>query len=190
MSIVPEIKLMTTEEMLALPDDGTERWLIRGQLREKPMTVRNRWHSRVLARFAQLIGNWLDAQSEPRGEILVGEVGCRLLRDPDLTFGIDLIYVGPELAAHQPPKTRLIEGIPILAVEILSPSDKVEEIDEKVDEYLNAGVLVVWIVDPHYQTVTVYRSDAQPVLFNADQELNGEPHLPGFSVHVCDIFKR
>lgn len=51
MSAVPEVVLMTTEEMLALPENGVERWLIRGQLREKPMALRNRWHSRVLMRL-------------------------------------------------------------------------------------------------------------------------------------------
>ena len=39
--------LMTTEELLALPEDGTDRWLIAGELRERPMTKRNRFHSRV-----------------------------------------------------------------------------------------------------------------------------------------------
>jgi hypothetical protein len=40
---------MTTEELLALPPGGVERWLIRGKLRQKPMTIRNRWHSRIMA---------------------------------------------------------------------------------------------------------------------------------------------
>ncbi len=51
--------LMTSEEFLALPDNGMERWLIRGQLREKPLTVRNREHSRILARISQLLGVWM-----------------------------------------------------------------------------------------------------------------------------------
>jgi hypothetical protein len=69
---------MTTEELLALPPNGVERWLIRGLLREKPMAVRNRWHSRILARIIQLLGDWLDQQPPPRGEILGGAAGCRL----------------------------------------------------------------------------------------------------------------
>ena len=44
--------LMTTEELLALPEDDVERWLIDGELRERPMTVRNRFHSRVMVRVA------------------------------------------------------------------------------------------------------------------------------------------
>ena len=79
------IARMTTEEMLALPENGAERWLIRGQLREMPLTVRNRLHSRIMARVAQLLNNWLDSQAEPRGEVLCGEAGCRLRRDPERT---------------------------------------------------------------------------------------------------------
>ncbi|HZU35196.1 MAG TPA: hypothetical protein VFA18_04785, partial [Gemmataceae bacterium] len=55
--------VMTTEELLALPADGVDRWLIRGRLWEKPMTVRNRVHSRIMARVARLLDEWLDTQA-------------------------------------------------------------------------------------------------------------------------------
>jgi Uma2 family endonuclease len=181
---------MTTEQLLALPEDGIERWLIRGELREKPMTVRNRWHSRVLARISQLLGVWLDGQPAPRGEILSGEAGVKLRRDPDTTVGVDLIYVGPDLASQEPDDTRLIDGVPTLAVEILSPNDTVDEINEKIDTYLEAGVALVWIIDPHHRTVLVHAPGAEPQLFNATQELAGDPHLPGFRVPVAQIFSR
>src|SRR3989442_15827035 len=87
--------LMTTEELLALPDDGVERWLIRGKLwekRENGMTVRNRLHSRIVMRIGQLLGDWVDKQPPPRGDVLGGEAGCRLRRDPDTTVGIDVVY--------------------------------------------------------------------------------------------------
>src|SRR5262249_38043519 len=138
--------LMTTEELLALPDDGVERWLIGGELREKrppaggpPTTVRNRFHSRVLIRVGKLLDNWLDGQSEPRGQIVGGEVGVRLRSDPDTAVGIDVAYISAEVVARQTDDTTLIDGVPVLAVGILSPSDTVEEIDEKVDSYLAAG---------------------------------------------------
>jgi Uma2 family endonuclease len=182
--------VMTTEQLLALPRDGVDRWLIRGQLREKPMTVRNRWHSRVMARLAQLLGNWLDQQPEPRGEVLDGEVGVRLRRDQDTTVGIDLVYLSADLAAQEPKETRLIDGVPTLAVEILSPNDTQEELDEKVDEHLAAGVPLVWLVDPHDRTVLVYRPGAEPELFNVRQDLSADPHLPGFRVPVAQIFSR
>jgi Uma2 family endonuclease len=181
---------MTTDELLAMPQDGMDRWLIRGQLREKPRTVRNRWHSRVMARIAQILGNWLDGQPEPRGDVLGGEVGVRLRRDPDTTVGIDVIYIGSELAAKEPKDTRLIDGVPILAVEILSPNDTEEETNEKIATYLEAGIRLVWIVDAQYRTVLVYRPDTEPALFNVQQELTADPHLPGFRVPVAQIFTR
>lgn len=183
-------KLMTAEEFLALPDDGVERWLIRGQLREKPMTVRNRWHSRTEARVAQLLGNWLDQQPEPRGEMYSGEAGFRLAGTADSVVGIDVAYVSAELAAHHPDETTLIDGVPILAVKILSPSDTQEEIDEKLAIYNAASLPLVWLIHPRRRTVTVIRPDIEDELFNARRELSGEPHLPGFRVPVAALFQR
>jgi Uma2 family endonuclease len=188
MSTLAAPRIWTTEEMLALPDDGKERWLICGQLWEKPMTVRNRWHSRALARICYLLQCWLEGQPPPRGAVLAGEAGCRLRHDPDTTVGIDVAYIGPELAAGEPKDTTLIDGIPILAVEVLSPSDTQEDIEQKVDNYLQAGVALVWVVDPHDRTVLIYQRGVPPTLVNETQELSGEPHLPGFCVAVARIF--
>ena len=182
--------LLTGEELLALPDDGMERWLIRGQLRERPMSFRNRWHGRVQARIAQLLGNWLDEQPPPRGEILGGDAGFRLYRDPDTVVGIDVAYIPAAVVAQDSDETTLINGCPILAVEILSPSDREEEINEKVDEYLAAGVALVWLVDTHFETIQVHQRGAAPVLYNVDQVISAEPHLPRFSVPVAKIFAR
>jgi Uma2 family endonuclease len=155
MAVVEATTQMTTEQLLALPDDGVERWLIRGQLREKPMTVRNRWHSRIMVRVGRFLDVWLDQQPEPRGSVLGGEAGVRLTRDPDSTVGIDVIYVSAEVAARQPDDTTLIDGVPVLAVEILSPNDTLDDINEKIDQYLAAGVPLVWVIDPHDRTVTI-----------------------------------
>jgi Uma2 family endonuclease len=179
---------MTTEQLLAMPDDGVERWLIRGELREKPMTYRNRWHSRTMIRAGRFLDVWLDQQPEPRGSILGGEAGVRLRRDPDSTVGVDVVYVSAEVAARNPDDTTIIDGVPILAVEILSPSDTQDEINDKIDEYIAAGVAVVWIIDTRRRTVTIHRPGQEPVLVNATQELTGEPHLPGFRVRVADLF--
>ena len=89
--------LMTTEEFLAIPEDGTDRWLIGGELRERPMTVRNRFHSRTMARVTRFLDSWLDDQPEPRGQVLVGEAGVILGHDPDTTVGIDVTYINAEV---------------------------------------------------------------------------------------------
>lgn len=187
----PSRAAMTLEEFEALPDDdGVERMLIRGKLWEMPMTKRNRKHSRANSRVAQHLENWLDTRPEPRGEIVCGEAGFTLSHDPDSGVGIDVAYVSAELSAATPETASYFQGPPILAVEILSPSDKQEEIDAKVELYLASGVLMVWIMNPRFRTVTVHRPDAEPVLFNATQELAADPVLPGFRVRVADLFGR
>lgn len=181
---------MTADELLALPDDGIERDLIDGQLRERAMTRRNRRHTRSAGNLATLLGAWKNQLHAPRGEVLVGEAGFRLQRDPDTTVGIDVAYVSPELAARTPDDVFLIDGAPVLAVEILSPSDTHEDVTEKIRLLLNHGAQVVWIVDPDLRTITVHRPQNEPVLFNAAQELVGDTELPGLRFRVADLFAR
>jgi Uma2 family endonuclease len=76
----------------------------------------------------------------------------------------------------------------VLAVEILSPKDVLEEVNEKIDGYLEAGVSLVWVIDPYRRTVEIFRPGAEPALVNVEQELSAEPHLPGFRVPVAQLF--
>ncbi len=179
---------MTLEQFLALPEDGMDRELIAGEVRERPMTKRNRFHAATESKVAYVLRSWLGRQPEPRGEVYSGEVGCILGRNPDTTVGIDVAYVSAEAVASQSNKTSMMEAAPVLAVEILSPTDKQEEIVEKVDTYLKSGVALVWVLDPHFQTVTVYRRDAAPELFNVQQQLSADPQLPGLTIQVKDLF--
>jgi Uma2 family endonuclease len=190
MSAPVEVKLMSTEELLALPDDGMDRELIRGELREQPMTTRNPRHSRTEAKLAGLLSVWLDQQAEPKGEVLSGEAGFRIRRNPDTKVGIDVAYISPELSAAIPEDAVYVDGVPILAVEILSPTNTQEKVMEKVQEYLDVGVALTWVVEPVFRTVTVYRPDAEPELFNVTQELSADPHLHGFRVPVARIFSK
>ena len=135
-------KLMTTEEFLALPDDGTDRWLIAGELRERPMTSRNRFHSRVMSRVPKILLDWLDEQPEPKGQILTGDAGVILTHEPDTIVGIDVAYISAEVMVRQTEESTLIDGVPTLVVEILSPSDTIEDINEKIDTYLAAKVAI------------------------------------------------
>ena len=190
MTVMDTLALMTTEQLLAMPEDGMDRELVRGQLREKPMTRRNRRHSRSGSRFAYFLELWLDTQPPPRGEVLVGEAGIWLTRDPDTTVGVDVCFISAETARKTPDDARLIEGAPVLVIEILSPSDTNEAIWEKIAGYLNGGVKLVWIADPAFRTITVYRGDAEPELFNASQEVSGDPCMPGLRIPVAEAFGR
>lgn len=180
--------LLTTADLLVLPHDGMERWLVAGRLRERPMTVRNRVHSRIMVRLSHLLESWREQQPEPRGEVFCGEAGCRLGRNPDTTVGVDVVYATANLVAHQPDDTTLIDGVPMLVVEILSPSDVMEDINEKIDLYQGFRVPLVWVIDPHDRTVTIYRLDSQPQMININGELSDEPNLPGFRIKVAEVF--
>jgi Uma2 family endonuclease len=181
-------KPVTTEELLAMPDDGVDREIIRGELREYLMTTRGRPHCRAMSNLAHLLRNWLRQQPTPRGCLYAGEIRVLLRRDPDTFVGSDLAYVSAEVEATIGPDSPFIDAPPVLVVEIISPSDTAESIAEKVREYLSAGVALVWEVNPLFQTVTVHRPDARPVLFNVDQHITAEPHLPGFRAPVLEIF--
>ncbi|HET6572713.1 MAG TPA: Uma2 family endonuclease [Fimbriiglobus sp.] len=180
---------MTTAEYLALPpDDRVDRLLIAGELREYPMPERNRFHSRAMTRVAKFLDNWLDGQPEPRGQILTGDAGVRLGADPDTAFGVDVTYISAEVMAAQTEDWTTVVGVPVLAVEIVSPGEVRQRGDDKIDAYLAAGVRQVWVLDPHRRTATVYRPGVEPELFNARQELAGGADLPGFRVAVASLF--
>jgi Uma2 family endonuclease len=182
---------LTAESVLSMPDDdGVVYELIRGGLREYPKSRHNRGHSRANSRVAHLFEMWLDTQPEPRGEIVCGEAGFIIAHDPDSGVGIDVAYVSAKLSAATPEERTFFDGAPLLAVEILSPYDKQQEIDEKVELYLESRVEVVWVMNPRFRTVTVYRQGAGPVLFNAAQEITAEPVMPRFRAQVADLFGR
>jgi len=182
--------VLTTEQLLEFPDDGVLRELYEGQLRESSLSRRGRRHSRLQSKITKALELWTDKQPEPRGEILSGDAGFRLRTNPDTTVGIDVAYVSPELADRTPDDAYVIDGSPVLAVEILSPSDLQGNITDKIAAYLRAGVLFVWIVEPVFRTITVYQPNKQPQMINLDQELTAEPHLPGFRVAVADLFPK
>ena len=193
---VPAVAAPTNLEDLLTLEDGVERDIINGELwerpasgelRECPMTRRNRWHSSTEARIVKLLGVWLDTRPAPRGEILSGEAGFRLRREPLINVGIDVAYASAELVASTDPDDPYYDGPPVLAVEILSPSDQHGEVVRKVGLYLEAGT-VVWVVDPDFRLITVHRRGHPPLPLNETRELTGEPELPGFRVRVADLF--
>lgn len=99
----------------------------------------------------------------------------------DLVRGPDLAFVSRERIRSFPPRSP-IDGAPDLAVEMVSPSNKASEIQEKVLDHLDAGARMVWLVDPAPRTVTVYRSRNAIRLLPVTEELEGGELLAGFRV--------
>src|SRR5260370_17229793 len=96
----PMSTLITTEELMTMPENGVDRELIRGQLREKPMTRRNPLHSEVNITVGYWLKAWVRQQAKPRGRVLGGEAGFRIRRHPATPAGIHVPYISPELAPH------------------------------------------------------------------------------------------
>ncbi|REJ98449.1 MAG: Uma2 family endonuclease [Planctomycetota bacterium] len=193
MASAVDIRPMTTEEFLQRDAEAPEDVvleLIRGELREYPMTVRTAVHSICVSRFSRELLNWLDEHPERSGDVACGEVGCRIEQDPDTTVGLDVAYFEGVTADLQSGGSRYFDGPPVIAVEVLSPSDTHERLSERIRLLLTAGTRQVWVADPEFRTVTVHRSDAEPQLFAAGATLTGTPELEGFECRVERLFSR
>ncbi len=182
-------KMMTVEEFLALPDDGVDRELIYGEMREKGMTVRNESHSTVMANVAYYAKDWVLRTNASGLKVVCGEAGFQLSQNPPLVVGVDVAISDASPSERRDVRTTLVRGIPHVAIEILSPSDSVHDVHEKTRLYLEHGVHAVWVIDPEGRTVSIYRQDREPDLYNANHTLTCESELPGFSVRVAELFK-
>lgn len=101
-------------------------------------------------------------EHHPTGQLHATETGFTLSR-PDCVRGPDLV------------------------VEVLNPDDRTRQIQKKVGEWLNAGALLVWVVDPRRESTHVYRADGTEEFIGSEGSLNGEEVLPGFTCPLKNI---
>ncbi len=180
---------MSLDEFHALPDDpAVDRMLLFGELVERPMTKRNRWHAGCEAAIVHLLEAWNRSQSPRPGKVFSGEAGCDL-PVVDSGVGIDVAFFSNDVLDAQDEESPYIVGPPVLAVEILSLSDTVEDLHKKVKAYLQAGVKLVWVVDPYDRTVTVHRPSKPPEMLVTGQAIEGGSDVPGLSVAIDETFE-
>jgi Uma2 family endonuclease len=129
-------------------------------------------------------------------ELVVYLRGNRIARHyPEASFQIGNRERIPDLAlvmleripAQGEPDTKWMIP-PDIAIEVISPNDLDEEVHDKVDEYLAAGVKQVWLVRPKQEIITIYRSRTNIIAFPGDSELLCEDLLPGFHCKLQDVF--
>ena len=176
----------TVEDVLRLCDREPKCLceLVDGVLVEKVMGTPE---SRLAARLIHVLQTYLD---EHDIGILTGADGpLQILADqvrfPDVAFiGYDRIPDGAD------PATPVPDWIPTLAVEVLSPSNTKAEMARKLRDYFEAGVELVWYVDPSDRTVRVYHSPEAVVTLTEADDLDGEQILPGFRLSIRDWFDR
>ena len=177
-------KLMTAEELLALPDDGQRHELIDGELRTMGPTGDE--HGGIVVALTISLGTHVRARQ--LGRVRAGEPGFRLRRNPDTVRAPDVAFIRRE---HLRAAGRVVgyrEGAPDLAVEVRSPTDRTADVLKKVAEYLEAGARLVWVLDPDRRSAVVYRADGTVAVFGEDGVLDGEDVLPGFLLALAEVW--
>jgi Uma2 family endonuclease len=176
-------KLYTAEDLLRMQDSAWHE-LIEGELVDvSPSSGRS---SAIGVRIARLLGDFVDEQ---RLGYVTGEHGGYLLRsNPDTVIAPDVGFVQRAWYPDDLPEQGYLGVRPDLAVEVISPSDEPGDMWRKQQLYEQAGVPLVWWVDPKTRSVTVRQAGAEPVILTEGDELDGGEMLPGFRLVVFAIF--
>ena len=177
-------ELMTAEELFELPDDDCRREIVNGLLIH--MTPSGAAHGVVTVRIGQYLNE--HAAAHELGVCCGAETGFILRRDPDVVRAPDAAFVAGSRIPETGVPTTYWPFAPDLAVEVVSPSDRLADVHVKVAEYFSAGTRQVWIVEPATRTVHAYRGPHDVQVFGADDELTGDDVLPGFRCEVGRLF--
>ncbi|HEY8666274.1 MAG TPA: Uma2 family endonuclease [Tepidisphaeraceae bacterium] len=175
-------KPITAEELFAMGDIGRCE-LVRGKIIK--MAPAGADHGDVAGEIFRLIKNYVI--DKRLGKCYAAETGFQIERDPDTVRAPDVAFV----QAKRVPAGRIsgfFPGAPDLAVEVVSPSDSHTDIIAKVDTWLAAGTISVWVVDPRNRIIEVYRAGNQVLRYRAGDELRDDPVLPGFVLKVEEVY--
>jgi Uma2 family endonuclease len=167
------------------PENENKRFeLVRGEVIELPVPTKP--HGVICVKVSTALE--LYSLEQGMGYVTGNDSGVILERDPDTVRGPDAAYYDDaEKFSELHPKYG--ENPPRVAVEVLSPEDRPGKVMRKIAEYLNAGVPLVWVVDPEDQSVTVHRPDRPPTVITREQDLTGDDVLPGFRWPVARLFQ-
>jgi Uma2 family endonuclease len=174
----------TPEDLLTMPG-GENFELVNGRLVERHMGLLAGW---VGGELIRVLGNhchqhrlgWIFPGGDAGYQGFPGSP--RTVRKPDVSF----VRHGRFREDQVPAGYSSV--VPDLVAEVISPNDKYEEVDEKIEEYLRAGVRLVWVISPRNHTVRVYRANGSSHSLREGDELDGEDVLPGFRYAVRDLF--
>ncbi len=173
---------ITADELLRMPD-GDRFELVDGELVERKMGSLAGW-------ISNRIGSRFEHFAEEHGGVAFGEGGwfrcfhddSERVRRPDAAF------IRPGRLPGDAIPSGYITVPPDVAVEVISPTDVYYEVEAKVEEYLDAGVPLVWLINPDNRSVRVFRAGQPVVQLRATDELTGEDVLPGFRCPVAELF--
>lgn len=177
-------KILTAEDLLKLPRGKFRYELIEGEL--KQMSPAGHDHGRIAMELAVPLGQYV--KSNRLGKIYAAETGFILKTDPDTVRAPDIAFIRQERVADAGRSKGYWKGAPDLAVEVISPSNSVEELEDKIRMWLEAGTRLVWVISPKLSTVTVYQSLTDIETLTEKDMLNGGDVIPGFEFPVAELF--
>jgi Uma2 family endonuclease len=172
------LESITLKEFLVNDYDSYE--YVKGEL--VPMSNPTLEHGEVSSNLVILLGTYI--RQHQLGRIYTAETTFQIGksgRKPDVAF------VSQERLPENRRQTSPVP--PDLAIEVVSPSDKTYDVQDKVVEYLNAGTRMVWVIEPVLRTVTVYRSPGDIKTLTINDTLTGEDVIEGFQCLVAAIFE-
>ena len=177
-------RLMTSDELLALPDDSRRHELVAGcAMSEPPASFR---HGDIAAEVFTRLSEFVKRGN--LGRVVSTETGFLLARDPDTVRAPDVAFVSRSRIVSAGAFRGFFPGPPDLAVEVLSPSERPADVHAKIGDYLAAGSRLVWVIDPSRRQVRVHRSLLRPLILDEMAMLEGDNVVPGFSVRVALLF--
>ena len=177
--------LLTAEEFARLPqpEDDSLQELVNGVVVTVPPSSFH--HGRVCMELVMRLGDCVEDRSV--GVVTCNNSGVILGRNPDTVRGPDLAFWSHE-RMPDPPRHGYATVAPDLAIEVLCASDTFGMVHFKVRQYLDAGVRLVWIIDPEANAVVVFRPGPGSTILANGETLSGEDVLPGFSCPVAELF--
>jgi Uma2 family endonuclease len=182
--ISTEHQVWTDEAFMALPKDGHRYELVNGELVD--MGNSGMEHGEIGSLLGGLLAIYV--RQHKLGTVCDSSTAFALKngnkRSPDVSF------VSKErLKGLKRPPRGFFQGSPDLAVEILSPSNTVEEIHAKIVEYFENDTRLVWVIHPDEKYVLVYRAPEPERFLRPQDALEGDAIVPGFSMSVAELFE-
>lgn len=180
----PPRRHLTVEELSELPDDGLRHELVEGEL--VSVAPAGFEHGDLAMELAFHVKAFVRARS--LGAVLAAETGFVLRRKPDTVRAPDVAFVRAERVPPRDQRRRFAVLAPDLVAEVVSPTDRAGEVNGKVAQWLDAGVRLVWVVDPENRVVVAHEPGGVAHLLREGDELGGGDVLPGFRLPLAELF--
>jgi Uma2 family endonuclease len=159
--------------------------LIDGEIIE--MTPSSDGSSSLAASITAML--WNHVRPNKLGRVYSADGGFVLFPDRETVRVPDVAFVRAERMPQGEARRHFPRLAPDLVVEVLSPTDRASDVLAKVAMYQEAGVPLIWLVDPEAQTVTVLATHLAPVTMHPGDTLDGGNVLPDLQIAVADIFE-